>query len=81
MARVLVTASDCDEFTGGLRDFEIEAADVRTLVRKLDDRFPGLGRLMERGVSLAIDGEIRPTWAGPLRPDSEVCLVPRIGGG
>ena len=81
MARVLVTASDCDEFTGGLRSFEVEAPDIRTLLRRLDERFPGLIRLIEQRVSLAVDGEIRPTWAGPLRADSEVCLIPRIGGG
>jgi molybdopterin converting factor small subunit len=81
MAQVLVTAGECDEFTGGLRRFEVEAPDVRSLIRALDARFPGLGELMERRVALAVDGEIIPAWTGPLRPDSEVALIPRMGGG
>jgi hypothetical protein len=81
MARVLVTAGECDEFTGGLRDFQVDAADVRSLMRALEARFPGLSRLMESRVNLAVDGVIIPAWTGPLRPDSEVALVPRMGGG
>jgi molybdopterin converting factor small subunit len=81
VARVLVTAGECDEFTGGLRQFEIAAADVRGLIRALDERFPGLQAMMEERVALAVDGEIIPAWTGPLRPDSEVALIPRLGGG
>jgi molybdopterin converting factor small subunit len=81
VARVLVTAGECDAFTGGLRDFQVEAADVRGLLRALEQRFPGLGELMETRVALAVDGEIIPAWTGPLRPDSEVALIPRLGGG
>jgi hypothetical protein len=81
MATVIVPSSHCDEFTGGLRSFEVDAGDVRGLLIALERRFPGLGAFMESRVSLAVDGEIIPVWTGPLRPDSEICLVPRIGGG
>ena len=81
MVRVLVTAGECDELTGGLRSLEVEATDLMGLVRALDARFPGLGEVMETRISLAVDGEIAPVWAGPLRPDSEVVLIPRLGGG
>jgi molybdopterin converting factor small subunit len=81
VAHVLVTAPDCDAFTGGLRRFDVEAADVRSLLRALDARFPGLGEFMEARVALAVDGEIIPAWTGPLGPDTEVALIPRLGGG
>jgi molybdopterin converting factor small subunit len=81
MARIVVPSSHCDEFTGGLRTFEVDAPDVRSLVRKLDERFPGLGAFMETRVALAVNGEVIPVWAGPLAADSEVCLIPKIGGG
>jgi hypothetical protein len=33
-------------------------------------------------MALAIDGEIHhDAFTEPLRPDSEVCLIPKIGGG
>jgi hypothetical protein len=81
VARVVVTTPDCEAFVGPLRSFEVEAADVRSLIRALDQRFPGLGEFMQDRVALAIDGEIQPVWTGPLRPDSEVALIPKLGGG
>ena len=81
MAHVVVTAAECDEFTGGLREFELEAVDIRSLLEALDARFPGLGAYMEQRVALAVVGEIIPAWTGPLQPHSEVCLIPRFGGG
>jgi molybdopterin converting factor small subunit len=81
VARVLVTASDCDELTGGLRSLEVEAADIRGLLQALDARFPGLREILETRVALAVDGAIVSAWTGPLRPDSEVALIPRLGGG
>jgi hypothetical protein len=81
VARVVVTTPDCEAFVGSLRSFEVEATDVRSLIRALDQRFPGLGEFMHDRVALAIDGEIKPVWAGPLRPDSEVALIPKLGGG
>ena len=43
---------------------------------------PGLSRYVARKGSIAIDGEIHhDALAERLQPDSEVVLIPRIGGG
>jgi hypothetical protein len=82
MAHVLAVSGDVLALTGGESRFEIEAATVRRLVLALDERFPGLGAVIEKRVALAIDGEIhRNAWGAALKPDSEVVLIDRIGGG
>jgi len=81
LARV-VLASDCLELTGGVREVEVEADTVRRMVAVLDDRFPGLGDFVSRRMAVAIDGEIhQDAWLSPIGPDSEVYLIPKIGGG
>ena len=82
MPVVVAVSSDVLAFTGGENRFEIAADTVRRLILALDERFPGLGDLIERRVAIAIDGEIhRNAWGVSLRPDSEVVLIDRIGGG
>jgi molybdopterin converting factor small subunit len=81
MARV-VACSECWPFTDGASEFEVEAATVRDLIRRLDERFPGLGEFVDRRMALAIDGEIhQDAWFSPIRADSEIYLIPKIGGG
>ncbi len=81
MARV-VAGSECWPFTGGQSEFEIEGATVRDLIAALDARFPGLGDFVDRKMAFAIDGEIhQDAWFSPVGPDSEVYLIPKIGGG
>ena len=82
MPRVILAGSACRRFTGGQAEIEVEADTVRRLLLELDRRFPGLGKQVEEGMAIAIDGEIfQDAYAAPLRPDSEVCLIPRIAGG
>jgi hypothetical protein len=79
---VVAASSDILAFTGGESRFEVEADTVRRLILALDERFPGLGALIEKRAAIAIDGEIhRNAWSAPLTPDSEVVLIDRIGGG
>jgi molybdopterin converting factor small subunit len=81
MAHV-VLPSDFAELTGGLTAFDVEADTVRRLIAQLDARFPGLGAAVDGRMAVAIDGEIhQDAWTSPLAPDSEVYLIPRIGGG
>ena len=55
---------------------------MRDLIRRLDERFPGLGEFVDRRMALAIDGEIhQDAWFSPIRADSEIYLIPKIGGG
>jgi molybdopterin synthase sulfur carrier subunit len=80
--RVVISGETSSRFTGGEREFDVEATTFRRLILELDRRFPGLGRRIEEGMAVAIDGEIfQDAYAAPIRPDSEVYLIPKIGGG
>ncbi|MBL8770527.1 MAG: MoaD/ThiS family protein [Phenylobacterium sp.] len=81
MARV-VAGSECWPYTGGASEFEVEAGTVREIIAALDARFPGLGAFVDKRMAFAIDGEIhQDAWFSPVGPDSEVFLIPKIGGG
>ena len=82
MPHVSISGSTCQEFTGGLRELDVEAETFRRLVLELDRRFPGLGRQVEESMAIAIDGEIfQDAYQAPLKPDSEIWLIPKIAGG
>ena len=50
--------------------------------RRAGPPFPGLGNQIDEGMAVAIDGEIyQDAWQAPLGPDSEIVLIPKIGGG
>ena len=81
MAHV-VLCSDCLDYTGGLVEFDLEADSVRQLIGGLEARFPGLGAFVDKRMAVAIDGEIhQDAWFAPLTAQSEVYLIPKIGGG
>ena len=82
MARVVISGQAVRRFAGGLSELEVEANAFRRMVRELDRRFPGLGRQIEESMAVAIDGEIfQDAYLAPLNPDSEIYLIPKIGGG
>ena len=81
MARVIVWSS-LKSHTGGESNLEIEASNVKDLLARLGETYPGLQPQLKRGVSVSIDGLIfREGWLQPLKPDSEVFLLPRMQGG
>ena len=81
MAHV-VASSECWPFTGGASEFEVQADTVRGLINELERRYPGLGEFIDRRMAFAIDGEIhQDAWFAQIGPDSEVYLIPKIGGG
>ena len=68
--------------TGGEAELEIEASNIRELLTRLGEAYPGLKPQLEGGVSVAVDGQIyRDTWFQPILPDSEVFILPRMAGG
>ncbi len=68
--------------TDGAAEVEVEAANFKDVIRQLEANYPGLKPQIDRGVSLAIDGTIyREAWFMPVRPDSEVVLMPLMVGG
>ena len=83
MARIILTDSLSKRFTDGNSDFDIVAPSVRSLIRELDNRYPGLGTQISDGtLSVAIDSDIyQDAFLEELKPDSEVAFLPKIGGG
>ena len=82
LAKVLLSFGLSDRFAGGATEIEVEASSVRRLIKALDDRYPGLGREIETQMAVAIDGEIyQDAFLEPINADSEVCFLPKIGGG
>ena len=68
--------------TDGLAEVEVEASNFKQVLDGLVRDYPGLEAQIERGVSLAIDGVIfRESWFTPVKPDSEVVLMPYMTGG
>ncbi len=81
MVRVVLTGN-LRQLTGGETELTLDAADIRHLFRLLGERFPALKPHLEEGCAVAIDGEIyQDALLQPIPPDSEVHLVPKIGGG
>jgi hypothetical protein len=82
MPRVILAGIAARRFTGGETEFEVEADTVRRMIAELDRRFPGLGHQIDEGMAVAIDGEIyQDAYQARLEPDSEIVLIPKIGGG
>ena len=81
-ARVVLTTGFSQRYTGGVKEFAIEAATLRGVLKAMDARFPGLGEILEEETSVAIDGEIHEVvYTQPIRPGCEVFFIPRIEGG
>jgi molybdopterin synthase sulfur carrier subunit len=74
--------------TGGVQQVEVEANNVRQVVDRLEELYPGMKeRLVEEGrikrnLAVSIDGEIaRMGLLEKVGEHSEVHFVPAIGGG
>ena len=81
MAKVVLTRG-LTQFTGGERELELDAPNIRQLLRALGERYPSLAPHLKDGVAIAIDGEIfQDAWLEPIPPDSEVHVIPQIVGG
>ena len=81
MARVVLVGNFA-QLTNGESEHDIKAGNVRKLLDELARRFPVLAPHLEEGIAVAIDGEIfQDEWFAKIRPDSEVHIMPAIGGG
>lgn len=66
----------------GQAEVEVEATTFKELLDELAARYPGLQPQIRRGVSVAVDGKVyREAWFTPIRPDSDVVLMPFMVGG
>jgi molybdopterin synthase sulfur carrier subunit len=81
MARVELVGN-LAQLTGGVAQFNLPAASIKELFAQLTALHPALGRHLEDGVAVAIDGQIyQDSLLEPIGPDSEVFVLPQIAGG
>ncbi|MGD8832407.1 MAG: MoaD/ThiS family protein [Pseudomonadales bacterium] len=67
--------------TGGQREVEVRAGNVRELLIELEARFPGSEAALMKS-AVAIDGQIhQDAYLEEISPDSEVFFMQRLEGG
>ena len=60
----------------------VEADTIRELLRKLEERYPGLREPIKNQVAVAVDGVIyRNNWSQKIPKGAEVFLMRRLAGG
>ncbi|MGQ9574768.1 MAG: MoaD/ThiS family protein [Thermoguttaceae bacterium] len=76
------------EMTGGARRAEVPGATLAEVVRELDRIHPGIeseicpGGRLNPNLAFTVDGVIAAQGlATPVRPQSQVCILPAFGGG
>jgi molybdopterin converting factor small subunit len=70
------------QFTGGVTEVDVDAANISQLFTKLGARFPELLPHLETGSAVAIDGQIyQDALFQEIGPDSDVHILPQIAGG
>lgn len=74
--------SSLRQWTEGQAEVEMEAATVRSLITALDQRFPGIGRELDEGTSVSINGEIMADALYEKIPEgAEIHFLPTLSGG
>lgn len=82
MATIHLSATLCRTYCGDIRVLEMDVTSIGQLIKELDAKFPGLGKQIDESMAIAIDGEIfQDSLIDPIKPDSEVHLIPKIAGG
>ena len=82
--RVVLSTGVSGDYAGGEKEFDIDARNLRGVVKELESRFPGLGEFLEDETTVAIDGEIHDPSSAfftPLRDGCEVFFLPKIEAG
>ena len=80
--KVVLSTGTSHAHTGGEKEFEVDARNLRGVIKAMDDRFPGLGAYLEEETSVAIDGQIQETtYFRLLEADAEVYFLPKIEAG
>ncbi|NQV21037.1 MAG: MoaD/ThiS family protein [Rhodospirillales bacterium] len=83
MAQIVLTNDLGRQFANGETTIELEVSSVREMLRELDRRYPGIGKVLQDGsMAMAIDGEIfQEAFLETIGPNSEVFFLPAIKGG
>ena len=78
----MVLIGNLAQLTGGVAEFQLSTTSVKHLFQQLTEMYPAIGRHLDEGVAVAIDGQIyQDALLEPIAPDSEVFLLPQIAGG
>ena len=81
MAQVVLNGN-LRQLSGGQGEFELDVDTVRQLFDRLGELYPELAPHLEESIAVAIDGAIfQDALFASIEPDSEVHLIPKIGGG
>ena len=81
MVRVCLGAT-LSSAAGGRTEFDVEAGNIMQLLKSLGRDYPELAPIIERGVAVAIDGQIYNNALLQVVPeDAEVYLMPKASGG
>ena len=74
--------ADLKRYTGGNLVIPVEATTIGTMLDALIKAYPGLGPVIDAGVSVVVDGEvIADNLAVPVTPANEIYIVRRLRGG
>jgi sulfur-carrier protein len=80
--KVQFTTGFARRYTGGVREFDVEAGNLRSVIKAMDRLFPGLADHLEEETTVAIDGELYEiAYLQPVKPGAEVFFIPKIEGG
>ncbi len=67
---------------GGATEFDVEASTIRELLVKLGALYPALKPLLDRGVTVAVNGTVyRGAFLTPIPEGAEVYILPPLVGG
>jgi sulfur-carrier protein len=81
MPRIMLTGP-IKQAAGGIAELDIEATNIREMLARLGERIPELAPMLEKGVAVSVDGRIyRGAFLQPIKPDSEVFILPQLVGG
>jgi molybdopterin synthase sulfur carrier subunit len=82
-AHVVLSSGFARRYTGGKKEFDVEATTMRDVIKRLDELHPGLGEHLEEETTVAIDGEIhdQPTYFQKIRHGCEIFFIPKLEGG
>ena len=81
-ARVTFTSGFSRRYTGGVREFTVEAKNLRGIIKEMDRLYPGLGEHLVEETAVAIDGAIHETaYFQPIREGCEIFFIPKLEGG
>ena len=81
-ARVQFTSGFSRRYTEGVREFTVEAKNLRGVIKEMDRLYPGLGEHLVEDTTVAIDGAIHETaYFQPIREGCEIFFIPKLEGG